>query len=84
MQSKWGKVQKNDSEPRLTYPRLLEPFLPRSGVCKTVNDCYPKTKLKLFGPSDQWVMGSLDTCKYSGPTRSYVSQSEFASGLKNP
>jgi hypothetical protein len=38
-----------------------------------VNDCYPLTKLFRLNTFDQWVMGTYDTCKYHGPTRSYVS-----------
>ena len=45
----------------------------RSGHCATVNKCYPYFKLFQFDVTEQWVMGTYDTCKYSGPTRSYVS-----------
>ena len=45
----------------------------RSGRCATVNKCYPYFKLFKFDVSEQWVMGTYDTCKFSGPTRSYVS-----------
>ena len=52
--------------------RLLCPRC-RSGRCATLNQCYPYFKLFQFDVSEQWVMGTYDTCKYSGPTRSYVS-----------
>jgi len=44
----------------------------RNGICKEVNDCNPKTKLFKFGPSEQWVMGTADTCRHQGETTSYV------------
>jgi hypothetical protein len=39
-----------------------------------VNKCYPFFRLFQLNESEQWVMGSYDTCKYYGPTRSYVSK----------
>ena len=53
-------------------------------MCKEVNDCYPNTKLFKFGPADQWAMGTLDTCKYPGPTKSFVRHFQFDSWLKRP
>ena len=38
-----------------------------------MNECYPYFRLFQFDDTEQWVMGTYDTCKYSGPTRSYVS-----------
>jgi V8-like Glu-specific endopeptidase len=44
----------------------------RTGRCTSVNTCYPFFRLFEFDHSEQWIMGSYDTCKYYGPTRSYV------------
>ena len=66
---------------------MLSPFF-RNGICKEVNDCNPKTKLFKFGPSEQWVMGTADTCRHQGETTSYVrhpqrSVKRFLAGFRN-
>jgi len=52
-------------QPCLTYDG-------REGICQRVNDCLWKTKLPKFGPTEQWALGTADTCKYQGETRSFV------------
>ena len=61
----------------MILPKNLVPPFFREGICQRVNDCLWKTKLPKFGPTEQWALGTADTCKYQGETRSFVSLTKF-------
>ena len=44
----------------------------RGGRCTTVNTCYPYFRLARFKATEQWVMGTLNTCKTQRRGQSYV------------
>ena len=44
----------------------------RRGRCTTVNTCYPYFRLARFKATEQWVMGTLNTCKTQRRGQSYV------------
>ena len=50
----------------------MNPAVFRDGLCQRINDCHHKTKLPKFAPDEQWALGSVDTCKFLGDTRSTV------------
>lgn len=44
----------------------------RSGRCTTLNTCYPYFRLARFKVTEQWVMGTINTCKAQRRNINYI------------